>query len=271
MKKIFPLVISIILVFSCKQAGEKKVVNKKLPRIAIAGLAIESSTFSPALTHEEAFHARIAKDVFSFYPFLAEDSINRKRAEWIPTLRAHALPGGIVTREAYESLVSKTLAMLKENGPYDGLFFDIHGAMSVVGLEDPEGDFILRVREVVGYETLISTSMDLHGNVSQRLAQNSDLITCYRMAPHEDALESKKRAVDNLLSRLENGKGKPKYKAWIPVPILLPGEKTSTRIEPGKACTQCSLKLLALKVSSMLLSGSVMHGQTKSVTMQWLW
>jgi microcystin degradation protein MlrC len=55
------------------------------------------------------------------------------------------------------------------------------------------------------------------------------------MAPHEDALESKQRAVDNLLNRLISGKGKPKYKAWIPVPILLPGEKTSTRIEPGKS------------------------------------
>ena len=55
------------------------------------------------------------------------------------------------------------------------------------------------------------------------------------MAPHEDALESKRRAVDNLLSRIESGKGKPAYKAWIPVPILLPGEKTSTRIEPGKS------------------------------------
>jgi microcystin degradation protein MlrC len=55
------------------------------------------------------------------------------------------------------------------------------------------------------------------------------------MAPHEDALESKKRAVDNLLDRIESGKGKPAYKAWIPVPILLPGEMTSTRIEPGKS------------------------------------
>ncbi|MGB5847697.1 MAG: MlrC C-terminal domain-containing protein, partial [Ignavibacteriaceae bacterium] len=57
----------------------------------------------------------------------------------------------------------------------------------------------------------------------------------YRMAPHADFLETKNRAVDNLLSRIESGKGKPKYKAWIPVPILLPGEKTSTRIEPGKS------------------------------------
>ena len=76
--------------------------------------------------------------------------------------------------------------------------------------------------------------MDSHGNVSKKLATNSDLITCYRMAPHEDAMESKQRALDNLIERLVSGKGKPKYKAWIPVPILLPGEKTSTRVNPGK-------------------------------------
>jgi len=107
--------------------------------------------------------------------------------------------------------------------------------MSVVGLDDPEGDLIVRIREVVGNETIISTSMDLHGNVSWRLAQNSDLITCYRMAPHEDAVQSDKRAVDNLLSRIESGKGKPAYKAYVAVPILLPGEKTSTRVDPGKS------------------------------------
>jgi microcystin degradation protein MlrC len=209
--------------------------NEKLPRIAIAGLAIESSTFSPALSHEDAFLARRGDDVFKYYPFLSVDSLDRKRANWIPTLRGHALPGGTVTREAYESLVTETLGLLRKDLPYDGLFFDIHGAMSVVGLDDPEGDFIIRVREVIGEKTLISTSMDLHGNVSRRLAQNTDLITCYRMAPHEDAIESKKRTVDNLLARLESGKGKPAYKAWIPVPILLPGEMTSTRIEPGKS------------------------------------
>ena len=218
-----------------KSSPEFGGVSSKLPRIAIAGLAIESSTFSPAQTEEEAFHLRTGSAVFSFYPFLSVDSLNRKRADWIPAQRGHALPGGIVTREAYESMVGKTLRMLSENGPYDGLFFDIHGAMSVVGLDDPEGDFIARIRKVIGNETLISTCMDLHGNVSWRLAKHTDLITCYRMAPHEDAMISKQRAVENLLNRLESGKGKPLYKAWIPVPILLPGEKTSTRIEPGKS------------------------------------
>ena len=232
MNNMLPITLVILLIVGC---GQKANNLSELPRIAIAGLAIESSTFSPAQTQKDAFQARRDEEVFTYYPFLSVDSLNRNRASWFPTLRGHALPGGIVTSEAYESLVNETLDMLKKNLPYDGLFFDIHGAMSVVGLDDPEGDFIVRIREVVGKETLISTSMDLHGNVSWRLAQNTDLITCYRLAPHEDALESKKRAVDNLLNRLENGKGKPAYKAWIPVPILLPGEKTSTRIEPGKS------------------------------------
>jgi microcystin degradation protein MlrC len=209
--------------------------SKPLPRIAIAGLGIESSTFSPALTDEAAFHARYGDEVFTIYPFMGSDSPLRKRAFWIPTVVGHALPGGAVTREAYESLMGKLLDSLKKNGPYDGLYFDIHGAMSVVGLDDPEGDMIARIRGVVGKGTVISTSMDLHGNVSQRLAQNTDLITVYRLAPHEDAMQTKERAVRELVERLENGKGKPAYKAWVPIPVLLPGEKTSTRIEPAKS------------------------------------
>ena len=169
------------------------------PRIAIASFGIESSTFSPALTHEEAFHAKYGKDVFTNYPFLSDTSTTRKRATWFPSLAARSLPGGAVTREAYESIVNKILDSLKKNLPYEGMFLDLHGAMSVVGLDDPEGDFITRIRKVIGYKTIISTSMDLHGNVSLRLAENTDIMTCYRMAPHEDAMETKQRALENLL------------------------------------------------------------------------
>ena len=222
-------VAALLLLAGCNQSEEK------LPKIAIAGIAIESSTFSPAQSTRESFHVAKGDQIFNSYPFLAQNSKNRSRAEWFPTFRARAIPGGIVSRDAYDYFLEQTLEMLEENLPYDGLFFDIHGAMSVVGLDDPEGDFIKHIRELVGPKTVISTSMDLHGNVSERLAEHTDLITCYRLAPHEDAMESKQRALENLLDRLENGKGKPKYKAWIPVPILLPGEKTSTRIEPGKS------------------------------------
>ncbi len=208
--------------------------EKSLPRIAIAGLAIESSTFSPARSEESAFHLKYGPEGLSYYPFFKADSPLLKRAHWIPTVVGYAIPGGMVTRAAYESMMGKMIDSLKKNAPYDGLYFDIHGAMSVEGLDDPEGDMIKRIRAAIGYNTIVSTSMDLHGNVTETLAENTDLITCFRMAPHEDRYITKKRAIENLLQRIETGKGKPAYKAWIPVPILLPGEKTSTRIEPGK-------------------------------------
>ena len=235
MKKMLCGSLALLVLVACQPAAQDDATTGDLPRVAIAGLAIESSTFSPARTEAEAFHPLVGDEVLGRYPFLAPDHPNRGRARWFPTLTGKALPGGMVTREAYESLMGQTLDMLQENLPYDGLFFDIHGAMSVEDLDDPEGDMIARIREVVGPDTLISTSMDLHGNVSERLAHQSDLITCYRLAPHEDEVESKQRALENLLDRLESGKGRPAYKAWIPVPILLPGEKTSTRIEPGKS------------------------------------
>jgi microcystin degradation protein MlrC len=224
MKKLYLLILSILLI-SCNNGIDK-------PRIGIAGIAIESSTFSPAKTTERDFNIRLSGEIFTSYSFFDQSYIDK--ADWFPTMRARALPGGVVTKESYESMVIQIIEMTKQTLPLDGLFFDIHGAMNVEGMEDPEGDFIERIRKVVGPKTLISTSMDSHGNVSEILAKNSDLITCYRMAPHEDAMESKQRALDNLIYRLKSGKGKPKYKAWIPVPILLPGEKTSTRVDPGK-------------------------------------
>jgi microcystin degradation protein MlrC len=148
---------------------------------------------------------------------------------------ASATPGGIVTRETYETLVNKTLDLIRANMPYDAFFYHIHGAMSVIGMDDPEGDFLERIRQIIGNEPIISTSMDLHGNVTMRLAENTDLITCFRMAPHEDNPISVRRAVTNLYNRVTTGKGRPPYKAWVAVPILLPGERTSTRIEPGKS------------------------------------
>ena len=69
---------------------------KHLPRIAIAGLGIESSTFSPARTEEVAFHAKYGNDIFSIYPFWAPDSSVRKAAALLLE-KAHVatIPGAV--------------------------------------------------------------------------------------------------------------------------------------------------------------------------------
>jgi microcystin degradation protein MlrC len=200
-------------------------------RIGITGIAIESSTFSPHRIHLADFtvtrdEALLARYSWIGAPWCAD-------VEWVPLLHAVSLPGGAVEPSVYDALEAEIVERATAAGPLDGLFFDIHGAMSVVGRTDAEARLAAAVRAAVGPDTLISASMDLHGNVSRSLASTVDLITCYRMAPHEDAWESRERAAYNLVERLRDG-GRP-LKAWVQVPVLLPGEKTSTRIEPAKS------------------------------------
>ncbi|OYO16723.1 microcystin degradation protein MlrC [Enemella evansiae] len=203
------------------------------PRIAICGVHIESSTFSPHRSTADDFEVRRGAAVLERYPWIGGNDW-ADRVEWLGVLHARALPGGPVVAEDYQRWRAEILAGLAELGELDGLFFDIHGAMSVEGMTDVEGELITAIRSVIGTEVLVSTCMDLHGNVSEELFAGLDLLTCYRMAPHEDAWQSRERAARNLVDRLIDGSGKP-HKALVHVPVLLPGEMTSTRIEPAKS------------------------------------
>lgn len=210
-------------------------MSSRHPRIAIAGIAIESSTFSPHRAGERDFRIWEGSELVERYSVLSERGSHRARAEWVPIVYARSIPGGAVERDVYEQLKWRILTGLAEqmDQGLDGLFLDIHGAMSVVGLDDAEGDLMRSIRDVIGAAPFVSAAMDLHGNVSRQLIENLDIITCYRLAPHEDAFETKNRAIVNLVEALESGT-RP-VRAWVNVPILLPGEKTSTRVEPAKS------------------------------------
>ena len=110
MKKLFCLFFFSTILFSCSTNGKKKSTSEsQLPKVAICGLAIESSTFSPAVSTEASFRVRRGEQVYTYYPFMEEGEENRNRANWVPTLRGHAIPGGLVLREVYEKLVNETL------------------------------------------------------------------------------------------------------------------------------------------------------------------
>lgn len=223
------------------------------PRVAICGIHIESSTFTPQLTTAEEFTVLRGDDLLRRYPWITRTPVPgaehaeevgdvigdlvrpwSEAVEWVPILHCGALPGGPVEPEAYRQWRQEIVSGLEDAGHLDGILFDIHGAMSVPGMDDVEGDLITAIRQVVGPEVLVSASMDLHGNVSRALFDGCDLLTCYRMAPHEDAWISRERAARNLCELLLSGVPRP-HKALVHVPVLLPGEMTSTRIEPARS------------------------------------
>ncbi|RDA95914.1 hypothetical protein CP533_5902 [Ophiocordyceps camponoti-saundersi (nom. inval.)] len=226
------------------------------PRILIAGLACETSVYTKARTQAAAFNPLRGDQITNYYHFLNDDQPLAKEAQWKGTLIGHALPGGVVTREAFETLTDEIISLLKAESvhPIDGLWFDIHGAMCVQDMQDAEAELLRRILSVVGEHVIVSASMDLHGNVSTDLARMCHLITCYRKAPHEDALETKERACKNLVRFLQTSPERRRnlVKAWIPIPILLPGEKTSTRIEPARRIYAAVAELEAKNRSSVI-------------------
>lgn len=203
-------------------------------RIAMGGIHIESSTFTPYRSSHKDFRLRRGRELLGSYSWLED---YKGTVEAIPLIHARALPGGIVSQEFFEEWFKELMDSLKKamaGKPIDGVFLDIHGAMSVEGMMDAEGEIAKEIRRIVGDDVIISTTMDLHGNVSNQLFEASDLLTCYRTAPHIDQGVTRRRAFENLINLLEH-KERRFVKAKIDLPILLPGEKTSTEVEPGRS------------------------------------
>ena len=199
-------------------------------RVAFGGIHTECSTYSPLVIEASDFRV-VAGDALA--PDLGLAFPDQADIEAVPLFHARALPGGPVAGSVYRQFKSDFLAALRKAGSLDGLLLVMHGAMYVEGMEDAEGDWICAVRETVGDHCPIAASYDLHGNVSQAVIDRIDIFCAYRTAPHIDVAETHRRALTLLLDSLD-GAPRPGV-AWAPVPVLLPGERTSTEDEPAKS------------------------------------
>lgn len=199
-------------------------------RIAVGGIHIECSTYNPVLNEEKDFRV-VRGEALTAAPYFA--FLRDYDAEFLPTIHARAIAGGPVARHTYEAFKTEFLDRLKPLLPLDGLYLAMHGAMYVEGLEDAEGDWISAARALVGDDCTVSASYDLHGNVTQRIIDALDMYSTYRTAPHIDVEETMRRSVKMLVDSLRTGV-KP-ILLWAPIPVVLPGERTSTVDEPAKS------------------------------------
>jgi microcystin degradation protein MlrC len=199
------------------------------PRIAYGGIGIECSTYSRLRTRMEEFTIVRGDELSRSARF---QFLQRYPVTFMPTLVATAVPGGPVERKTYETIKAEFLKRLEALLPLDGLYLPMHGAMVVDGMQDAEADWYRAARKVVGPDCLLSASYDLHGNISQAIIDTIDMLSAFRTAPHIDREETMLRATDMLLHCLHE-KIRPAL-VWAPIPVLMPGERSSTEWEPGK-------------------------------------
>lgn len=221
-------------------------------RIAFGGIQIECSTYGGNLSRMEDFTIRRGQELADS-PFFG--LLKRYPSPFLPTLFATAVPGPPVERKTYEALKTEFLDRLRELLPLDGLYLPMHGAMFVEGMFDAEGDWISAARQVVGDRCLITASYDLHGNLSRRVIDHLDMLSAFRTAPHIDREETHKRACDMLVQSLDRGV-RPAL-AWAPIPVLMPGERSSTLYEPAKRLWS---QLPALNARDGVMDASLLVG-----------
>lgn len=192
-------------------------------KVLIARMNHETNTFSPVPTPLSAF----GNDGPTYDAAAYEENKGKRTAmsAFIDLAEAHgaglvtpvsatAYPSGRVDGAAYRELCDRIVAAAPG---CDALLLDLHGAMAVETTDDGEGDLLERLRQAAP-GVPVAVALDLHGNVTQKMMDNADVIVSFKTYPHIDMYETGEHAGRLLLQML---RGEASYRVcWHPLPLM---------------------------------------------------
>ena len=182
-------------------------------RIGVIGLMHESNTFAEGLTTLADFERGILAtgaemreryvdshhEVGGFFEQLANENV-----EDVPIFAAWTMPSGTISRDAARELADSAVRCLRQAGPLAGLLVAPHGAAVAEGELDFDGFWLSQVRDVLGPNVPIVGTLDLHANLSPRMAAATTALLAYRTNPHLDQRQTGRDAAALLLRMLRN-------------------------------------------------------------------
>ena len=169
-----------------------------MKRVGIAGFLHESNSFSPIptpyqhfkdtdLTRGKALLERWEGTHHQFGGFL--EGAREFEFEPVPLLATYGIPSAPIPGDSFEELAADLTGALRAALPLDGLLVALHGAAVSESYPDADGELAARFRQVLGPRIPILTVIDLHANVSDKMARNTNGIVVYRSNPHLDQRE----------------------------------------------------------------------------------
>jgi len=240
-----------------------------MKRIAAFGIHHETNSFSSRPTTFESFQSsglqregiqrgprieemhRGAKTVFSGF-FEAADRLG---FELVPILFAATDPGGTISADTFDQLVGEALAVLRDQGPWDGVLLNQMGAAVSESYPDVDGEIARRTRELVGTDIPVVMTLDLHANVSHLMAKQTDALVIYHTNPHLDAVPRANEACE-LLTHMITGEIRPVHALETP-PMVIGIMHQNTNDPPMKGIID---DLLEVQARPGVLHASVGQG-----------
>ncbi len=186
-------------------------------RVLIAGFKHETNTFSDMPTDLDSYKTRallygddVAKNLrgTKTEPAAFLDFCEAEGWQAVTPIYGDASPGGPVSQLAFDHMASAITDAAADQGPFDAVLLSLHGAMVCEHTDDGEGELLDRLRAVIGTAVPVAITLDLHANVTDRMAALSDVMIAYRTYPHIDQYEIATQAAE-LIKRTLAGEIRP--------------------------------------------------------------
>ena len=170
-------------------------------RVAIGRLYQETCATSPIISRQD--HFTIFRGAALLDEFRGvQDEIGgvigaavESDVELSPIMSAEmkSFSGGPVADEFFRRFVDEFVDRLAAE-KIDAVLLSLHGAMMTESSDDPESEFLQRVRATVG-ETPVVVSLDYHAHVTPDLVSAVDGLVAYNTSPHTDIRQTGERAL----------------------------------------------------------------------------
>lgn len=163
------------------------------------------------------------------------DEARELGVEPVPGMYVFFPPSGPSTKEAFEYGRDRLIEILLEahrQEPLDGIALFLHGAGVAYGYSDLEGEILRGIRAAFGPDMPIGLAMDLHGNVTDAMVDQADIVTGCKEYPHVDGYQVARQTFRHLVNLIRTGK-KP-YKRLIRLPMHMAVNSGMTTSGPAK-------------------------------------
>lgn len=204
-------------------------------RVLVGQFMFEANTFSAGVTSTADF-AELSLDHGSDRGELrsrpgelgaACRALEEGGYEVIPSVVAVCGPGPVLRSSVVAEIVAHATAAVTDD--VDGCYFALHGAAVSETDDDAEGTLLEALRLRLGERPLV-VSIDLHAQLTAKMAAAVDGITTYHTSPHVDIAETGARAA-RLLGRVLEGWARPEL-AVAGRPMITPADSHDSTTGP---------------------------------------
>jgi microcystin degradation protein MlrC len=189
--------------------------NRPRRRVLIGGIAHETHTFISEVTGIDRFDIRRGDAILarrgdggSVDGFLEVADAEGWDVVAVSEFRGAAT--GTVEQAVLDQFIAELeagIAAALAEGPLDGVWLSLHGAMVTDGCIDPEGEVLRRVRRFPALANVpVMGAFDPHATFTDLMAEHASALVGYRNTPHTDIRDTSVRSAKLLARAFAEGR-----------------------------------------------------------------